>query len=160
MEQIELRLKELGIQLVEVPKPLGSYLPCVQTGNLLFLSGILPFQNGAILHFGKVGEAVTLQQAQEDARQAAVNMLSIVKAHIGDLDRIKRCVKVNGFVASAPNFYDQPKVINGCSDLLVEVFGDNGRHARTAVGVSLLPLNASVEIDFVLEVDETDIHKG
>jgi enamine deaminase RidA (YjgF/YER057c/UK114 family) len=153
MQQIESRLKELGIQLVELPKPLGSYLPCVQTGNLLFLSGILPFQNGAILHPGKVGETVTLQQAQEDARQVAVNMLSIVKAHVGDLDRIKRCVKVNGFVASASNFYDQPKVINGCSDLLVEVFGDNGRHARTAVGVSLLPLNASVEIDFVLEID-------
>jgi len=150
--QIESRLKELNIHLVELPKPLGSYVPCVQTGNLLFLSGVLPLRDGRLTRTGKVGATITLEEAREDARQIAVNMLSILKSHLGDLDRVKRCVKVNGFVASSPEFIDQPKVVNGCSDLLAEVFGDSGRHARAAVGVAVLPLDAPVEIDFVIEV--------
>lgn len=153
--QIESRLKELNIHLAELPKPLGSYVPCVQTGNLLFLSGVLPLREGKLTRTGKVGAAITLEQAQEDARQIAVNMLSILKTHLGDLDRVKRCVKVNGFVASSPEFIDQPKVVNGCSDLLAEVFGEAGRHARAAVGVAVLPLDAPVEIDFVIEISGT-----
>jgi enamine deaminase RidA (YjgF/YER057c/UK114 family) len=152
--QIEARLKELGIDLKELPKPLGSYVPCVQTGNLLFLSGVLPLREGKLIRTGKVGATVTLEQAQEDARQVAINALSIMKAHLGDLDRVTRCVKVNAFVASAPEFTDQPKVVNGCSDLIAEVFGDAGRHARAAVGVAVLPLDAPVEIDFIVEVTD------
>lgn len=150
--QIEKRLTELGIELTELPKPIGSYVPCVQTGNLLFLSGVLPLRSGKLSRTGKVGAAVTLEHAQEDARQVAINALSMLKTHLGDLDRVKRCVKVNAFVASAPEFTDQPKVVNGCSDLLVDVFGEAGRHARAAVGVAVLPLDAPVEIDFIVEI--------
>lgn len=150
--QIESKLKEMGIELTELPKPLGSYVPCVQTGNLLFLSGVLPLREGKLTRTGKVGATVTLEQAQEDARQAAINALSILKTHLGDLDRVQRCVKVNAFVASDPGFTDQPKVVNGCSDLLADVFGNAGRHARAAVGVAVLPLDAPVEIDFIVEV--------
>lgn len=153
--QIESRLKELNIRLAELPKPLGSYVPCVQTGNLLFLSGVLPLRDGKLMRTGKVGATITLEEAQEDARQIAINMLSILKMHLGDLDRVKRCVKVNGFVASSTEFIDQPKVVNGCSDLLAEVFGEAGRHARAAVGVAALPLDAPVEIDFVVEISGT-----
>jgi enamine deaminase RidA (YjgF/YER057c/UK114 family) len=149
---IDEKLKELGISLYEAPKPLGSYVTCVQTGNLLFLSGILPLRNGKLTRTGKVGETVSLDEAREDARQIVINALSVLKAHLGDLNRIGRCVKVNGFVASAADFYDQPKVLNGASDLLFEIFGEGGKHARAAVGVSALPLNAPVEIDFIFEI--------
>ncbi|HSW64050.1 MAG TPA: RidA family protein [Dissulfurispiraceae bacterium] len=148
---IEQRLHDLGIQLNELPKPLGSYVPCVRAGNLLFLSGVLPLRDGKLTRTGKVGESVTLQQAQEDAMQVAINALSILHVHLGSLERVKRCVKVNGFVASSPGFTQQPAVLNGCSDFLVEVFGDAGRHARSAVGVAVLPLDAPVEVDFIFE---------
>ena len=148
----EQRLASLGIQLAELPKPLGSYVPCVQTGNLLFLSGVLPLRDGKLTRTGKVGEAITLEQAREDARQIAINALSILKTHLGDLDRVARCVKVNGFVASATTFTQQPSVLNSCSDFLAEVFGEEGRHARAAVGVAVLPLDAPVEVDFIFEV--------
>lgn len=150
--QIEAKLKELGIELADLPKPLGSYVPCVQTGNLLFLSGVLPLRDGKLTRTGKLGGAILLEHGQEDARQIAINALSILKSYLGDLDRVKRCVKVNAFVASVPEFTDQPKVVNGCSDLLAGVFGDAGRHARAAVGVAVLPLDAPVEIDFIFEV--------
>lgn len=150
---IKQRLRELGIELQEGPKPLGSYVPCVQTGNLLFLSGILPLREGKLTRTGRVGEALTLEEAQDEARQIVVNALSVLKGHLGALNRISRCVKLNGFVASAPSFYDQPKVINAASDLLFDIFGEAGRHARAAVGVAVLPLNAAVEIDFIFEID-------
>ncbi|KAF0183980.1 MAG: endoribonuclease L-PSP [Nitrospirae bacterium] len=147
------RLRDLGIQLNELQRPLGSYVPCVETGTLLFLSGVLPLRDGKLARTGKVGETVTLQQAQEDARQVAINALSILHAHMGSLERVKRCVKVNGFIASSPGFTQQPAVLNACSDFLVEVFGgDAGRHARSAVGVAVLPLDAPVEIDFIFEI--------
>jgi enamine deaminase RidA (YjgF/YER057c/UK114 family) len=150
--KIEERLKELGITLLGLPKPLGSYVSCVQTGNLLFMSGVLPLRDGKLVRTGRVGEDISLDDANKDARQIVINAISALKAHLGDLDKICRCVKVNGFVASGADFYDQPKVLNGASDLLVEIFGEKGKHARSAVGVYALPLNAPVEVDFIFEV--------
>lgn len=150
----EEKLTELGIALPELPKPLGSYVPCVQAGNLLFLSGVLPMKEGRLSRTGKVGDAVSLEEAQEDARQCAINSIAILKSHLGSLKRVKRCVKINGFVASAESFFDQPKVINPASDLMFEIFGEAGRHARAAVGVYALPLNSPVEIDFIFEIQD------
>jgi enamine deaminase RidA (YjgF/YER057c/UK114 family) len=151
---IDEKLKQLGIQLTDLPKPLGSYVPCVQSGNLLFLSGVMPLRDGKLTRHGRVGETVSLEEAVEDSRQIVINAVSILKSYLGDLERVSRCIKVNGFVASAADFYDQPKVLNGASDLLFEIFGEAGRHARATVGVYALPLNAPVEIDFVFEVAE------
>jgi enamine deaminase RidA (YjgF/YER057c/UK114 family) len=150
----EERLKELGVELPAAPSPLGSYVPCVQTGNLLFLSGMLPLREGKLARTGRVGEAVSLIEGQEDARQAAVNALSILKEQLGSLDRVVRCVKVTGYVASAPNFTEQPKVLNAASDLLRDIFGDRGKHARVVVGVSVLPLNSPIEIEFIFEITD------
>ncbi|MCL4491100.1 MAG: RidA family protein [Nitrospirae bacterium] len=152
MKSPEDKLKELHISLPGAPKPLGSYVPCVQAGNLLFLSGMLPLRDGKLSRTGRVGESVTLQEAQEDARQTVINAFSVLKAQIGNLDRVRRCVKLNGYVASGPGFTEQPKVLNAASDLLFEVFGEAGRHARAAVGVYVLPLNSPVELDFIFEI--------
>ncbi len=149
----EERLKEMGIELPDLPKPLGSYVPFVRSGNLIFLSGMLPLRSGRLTRTGRVGEKVTLDEAVEDARTAAVNGLSVLKSAVGDLGKVRRCVKIAGYVASAPDFTDQPKVMNGASDLLFAVFGEAGRHSRAAVGVSVLPLNAPVEIEFLFEVE-------
>jgi len=151
---VDERLKELGIILPEAPKPLGSYVPCVQTGTLIFLSGNLPLKDGTLLYSGKLGDTVSLEEAQIACRQTVINALSVLKSHIGDLDKIARCVKLNGFVASSDTFTDQPKVLNAASELLFEIFGEKGRHARAAIGVNVLPLNSPVEIDFVFEVAE------
>jgi enamine deaminase RidA (YjgF/YER057c/UK114 family) len=148
----EEKLKQLGITLPDVPKPLGSYVPCVQTGNLLFLSGMLPLKDGHLIKAGRLGETVSIEEGQEYAKQAVINALSVVKSHFGSLDKNLRCVKVNGYVASAPDFTEQPKVINGASDFLFEVLAEAGKHARAAVGVAALPLNAPVEIDFIFEI--------
>ncbi|MEW6417466.1 MAG: RidA family protein [Nitrospirota bacterium] len=148
----EERLKKLGIELPEAPTPLGSYVPVVRTGNLVFLSGILPLREGKLTRTGRVGENISLDEAREDARTVTVNALSILKANIGSLDRVKRCIKITGYVASAPDFIEQPKVLNAVSDLMVEIFGENGRHARAAVGVNVLPLNSPMEIEFIFEV--------
>ncbi len=150
----EQRVKELGIVLPPAPAALGSYVPCVRSGNLLFLSGQLPLRDGKLLHTGRLGESVSISDAQEDARQAVLNALSNVKAFLGSLDRVAKCVKVNGYVASAPGFTDQPKVLNAASEMLRDIFGEQGRHARVAVGVSELPLNSPLEIDFIFEVNE------
>ncbi len=147
----EEKIRELGIHLAEPPKPLGSYVPCILTGNLLFLSGILPLRDGKLTRTGKVGESVTVPEAQEDARQAVINALSILKACAGSLDAISRCVKVNGYVASHPDFTEQSKVVNAASELLFEIFGERGRHARASIGVPVLPLNSTIEIDFIFE---------
>ncbi|TAL27523.1 MAG: RidA family protein [Nitrospirae bacterium] len=148
----EERLKELGISLPEAPRPLGSYVPCVQAGNLLFLSGILPLRDGKLMLTGRVGEAVSLGEAQGEAKQTVINALSVVRSHTGSIDRIKKCVKLTGFIASAPDFIEQPKVLNAASDFLFEIFGDEGRHARVAVGVSALPLNSPLEVEFIFEL--------
>jgi len=149
---IDEKLKQLGITLSEATKPLGSYVPCVQSGHLLFLSGVLPLRNGKLTRIGKVGESISLDDAREDARQVVVNALSLLKTNLGDLGRVGRCVKLNGYVASSADFTDQPKVLNAASDLLFVIFGEAGRHARSAVGVCSLPLDAPIEIDFIFEV--------
>jgi enamine deaminase RidA (YjgF/YER057c/UK114 family) len=149
---IEERLNKMGLTLPEPPKPLGSYVPYVRTGDLVYVSGMLPLKEGKLVCSGRVGESVGLEQAAEAARICAVNALGVLKTAVGRLDRVVRCVKVNGFVASTGEFTDQPKVINGASDFLFEIFGEAGRHARAAVGVNVLPLNSPVEIAFIFEV--------
>ena len=150
----EEKLKGLSIELPEVPKPLGSYVPFVKTGNLVYLSGMLPLKDGKLLKTGRVGEAVTLEDAVLCARTAAVNALAVLKSAIGSLERVKRCVKISGFVASSADFTDQPKVMNGASDFLFDIFGEAGIHARAAVGVNILPMNSPVEVEFIFEVME------
>ena len=146
------RLAELGLTLPAVAAPVASYVPAVRTGNLVWTSGQLPFVDGSLAATGKVGAEVDAGRAQELARVCALNALAAVAAEIGDLDRVRRVVKVVGYVASAPAFFGQPGVVNGASDLLSEVFGDAGRHARSAVGVAALPLDAPVEVEVVVEV--------
>jgi enamine deaminase RidA (YjgF/YER057c/UK114 family) len=152
MSSPEERLRELGIELPAAPAPVGSYVPSVMTGNLLYLSGMLPLRRGKLTRTGRVGESLSLDEAQEEARQAIISALSVVKAQIYTLERVMRCVKLTGYVASAPDFTDQPKVLNTASDLLYEVFGERGRHTRSAVGVQVLPLNAPIEIELILEI--------
>jgi enamine deaminase RidA (YjgF/YER057c/UK114 family) len=145
------RLKELGIELPEVAKPLASYVPAVRSGNLVYTSGQLPTQAGKLAATGKVGAGVTPEQGKEFARICALNALAAVDSLVG-VDSVTQVVKVVGFVASAPGFNGQPGVINGASDLLAEVFGDRGSHARSAVGVAELPLDSPVEVELVVEV--------
>ncbi|MEK6851797.1 MAG: RidA family protein [Candidatus Thermoplasmatota archaeon] len=145
------RLKELGIVLPPAAKPVASYVPVVLSGNLAFVSGQIARKGDHVIFRGKVGEAVSVEQGYSAARECALSALAAMEAE-GLLDRIARVVKLTGYVASAPGFADQPKVVNGASDLLVQVFGDQGRHARAAVGVAALPLGASVEVEFVFEV--------
>ena len=145
------RLGQLGIELPEVVKPLASYVPAVRSGNLVYTAGQLPMQAGKLAGIGKVGAVVSPEQAKELARICALNALAAVDALVG-IDAVTQVVKVVGFVASAPGFNGQPVVVNGASDLLAEVFGDRGSHARSAVGVSELPLDAPVEVELVVEV--------
>lgn len=146
------KLKELGIELPEAPTPLGAYIPLLRTGNLVFLSGILPLSQGKLLKQGRVGKEISLDEAREEARVATVNALSVLKSHLGSLDKVKRCVKITGYIASEPDFTEQPKVLNAASDLLFEIFGEKGRHVRSAIGVNVLPLNSPLEIEFIFEV--------
>lgn len=144
------RLAELGIALPAVVPPVASYVPAVSHGGLVFTSGQLPMVDGAMPHLGKVGGEVSPEDAKADARQCALNALAAIEAEIGSLDRVTRIVKVVGFVASAEGFQGQPGVINGASDVLGEIFGDAGKHARSAVGVAELPLGAPVEVELVV----------
>ena len=152
MSSPEERLTELGLALPSDSAPLASYVPAVRSGNLVFTSGQLPRLGGELQATGKVGAEVDAEQANDLAKTCALNALAAVKAEIGDLARVRRVVKVVGFVASAPDFTGQPGVINGASELLGEVFGDAGRHARSAVGVAVLPLDAPVEVEIIVEV--------
>jgi len=151
MNNIYESLKELGIELPMPVVPIGSYVPAVISGNQVYVSGQLPIRDGDLIHKGRVGEQVTLEQGAEAARIATINALSAITTVIDDLNKIKKIVKVNGYVMSAPGFYDQPKVINGASDLLFSIFGEAGMHSRSAVGVSNLPLGSCVEIDLIAE---------
>ena len=144
MDKIRQRLSDLGYAIYDAPAPVGSYVQCVRTGNLLHLSGGISV-NGDDKYFGKVGQELT-------ARAAILNRLAVIVQAVGSLEKVSRIVAVNGFVNAGPDFYDHPKVLNGASDLLVEAFGEIGRHSRTAVGVSALPLNVAVEISMVVEV--------
>ena len=148
---IEDKLKELDIELPEVTTPLGSYRPYVVSGNYIYVSGQLPLKDGELLYAGIVGEDVSLEDAAQAARACAVNSLAILKDATGDLNRINRIVKVTGYVASSEDFYKQADVINGASNLYFDVFGEKGIHARAAVGVYKLPINAPVEVDLVAE---------
>ena len=152
--RIEARLKELGIALPPAPTPAANYVPFVRTGSLVFISGQIPLRDGKPPPLGRVGDGLSVEDGASAARLCGLALLAQLKASCGgDLDRVRRCVKLGGFVASAPDFTAQPKVVNGASDLMVEVFGDAGRHARFAVGVNVLPLGVAVEVEGVFEVD-------
>ena len=151
MSTIEDRLTELGLKLPSVSKPVAAYVPAIVTGNLVFTAGQLPFVDGTLAATGKVGAEVSAEDAAQLARTCALNALAAASSVIGSLDRVTRIVKVVGFVASTPDFSGQPGVVNGASELLGEVFGEAGQHARSAVGVAVLPLDAPVEIELVLE---------
>ena len=149
---IEDKLKSLGITLPTPPKPAGSYIPVVITNKMAFVSGQIPIQDGKVVFTGKVSKDISVEEAQKAARLCVINGLAQLKAELGSLDKISKIVRVSGFVNSLPEFTDQPKVINGASDLLYEIFGEKGRHARIAVGVASLPLNSAVEVDLVAEI--------
>jgi len=146
------QLIRLGIELPPPPKPVASYVPAVLAGDLLFLSGILPFRDGHVAVTGKVGREVTVERGAEAARLALLNALAVVKQELGSLDRVRRVVRVVGHVASAEGFVQQPAVINGASDLLVQLFGEAGRHARVALGAAELPLHAAIELELLVQV--------
>lgn len=148
----EEKIKELGLELPQPPKPVATYVPAVRAGDLLFLSGVLPMHQGQLVWSGKLGRELRVEQGAEAARTALLNALAIVKQELGTLDRILRIVKVVGHIASADGFTDQPQVLNGASDLLVAIFGDAGRHARVAVGAVELPRGAAVEIELIVQV--------
>lgn len=146
------KLKELGIELPTPAKPIANYVKAVRVGNLLFLSGHGPTKADGSNMTGKVGKDLTIEQGYEAAKVTAIGLVATLKAELGDLNRVKRVVKVNGWVNCTPEFADQPKVINGCSDFLVSLFGENGKHARAAMGTVALPNNIAVEIEMVVEV--------
>ena len=151
MSTPEQRLEELGLSVPEVAKPVAAYVPALRSGNYVYTSGQVPLRDGKPLHTGKVGAEVTHDQAVESAQQCALNALAAIKAEV-PLDQIRRIVKLVVFVASTPEFTGQPQVANGASELVGEVFGDAGRHARSAVGTPVLPLDAPVEVEMVVEV--------
>ena len=150
---IEERLKTLEIVLPNPPTPSGSYIPAIKTGNLLFISGQIPMENGKVLFTGKVTDK-NLEIAQKSAKMCGVNLLAQIKRELGSLDKVTRIVRLSGFVNSDPEFYQHPKVINAASDLFFEIFGDKGKHSRIAVGVACLPLNSMTEIDAIIEFSE------
>jgi len=151
MTTISQKLSDLNITLPNAAAPAANYVPFVQSGNMLFISGQLPFENGQLIHKGRLGENVSIEDGYKAARQCAINIIAQIKA-AGGLEKVRRIVRLGGFVNSAADFTDQPKVVNGASDLFVEVFGDAGRHARAAVGVPALPLGVAVEVDAVVEL--------
>lgn len=153
MSTVSDRLAELGITLPKAPDPVASYIPAKRSGNLVYVSGQLPMRDGKLMATGTVPGAVDLETAQQCARQCVLNGLAAAAALVGSVDKITSVVRVGGFVSSDPGYADQPKVINGASDLLQEIFGESGRHARAAVGAVALPLDACVEVELILEVD-------
>jgi enamine deaminase RidA (YjgF/YER057c/UK114 family) len=150
--QIEAKLTQMGLSLPDPPQPVAAYLPAQQVGDLLFLSGTTCYVDGKPLFIGRLGRELSVEQGYAAARQTMLTLLSVVKVRLGDLDRVERIVKVNGYVNSSPDFDRQPEVINGASDLLEQVFGEQGKHARTSIGVNILPGNIPVEIEMVLQV--------
>jgi enamine deaminase RidA (YjgF/YER057c/UK114 family) len=150
---VEGKLKELGITLKEPPKPIANYVPYVRTGNVLTVSGQICLDgDGKLVAKGQLGGGVSIEDGQKAARACAINLLNQVKAAVGDLDKVKQVVRLGGFINSAPGFLDGPKVMNGASDLVVEVFGDKGKHARSTVGVAALPGDAAVEVEGTFEI--------
>ena len=149
----EEKLKELGIELPEAPVPAGNYIPAVKTGNLLFISGQIPLENGKVAYTGKVSDN-NLETAQKSAKSCAINILAQIKREAGSLDKVTKIVKLSGFVNSVPEFTQHPKVINAASDLMFEIFGEKGKHARIALGAGSLPLDSMTEIDAIVEISE------
>lgn len=145
-------LIRLGLELPAAPRPVGSYVPACRAGDLVFVSGVLPFRNGKIEHTGKLGKELTVKEGAAAAQLAALNGLAILEEILGDFSRLKQVVRLTGHVASAEGFVDQPAVINGASDLLVELLGDAGRHARLALGAFELPLHAPIELELIVQV--------
>jgi len=150
----ETRLKELGLSIPEIPPAAGAYVPAVRVGNLVFCSGQGPYKDGKFPYLGVVGSDLSLEEGYQAARIAALNCLAEICSIVGSIDNIVRVVQVRGFIASAPGFFDQPKVLNGASELLLDLFGESGRHARSALGTSVLPKNIPVEVEMVVEVKE------
>lgn len=153
MSAVTEKLAALGLTLPAVPAPVAAYVNCVRSGNLLYLSGGLPI-DGERKIIGKVPSEVSVEQAQEGARMIILNRLAVIQDAIGSLDKVKQVVSLGGFVNSEPDFYGHPQVINGASELLVEIFGDKGKHSRTALGATALPLNVAVEINLIVEVED------
>lgn len=153
MTTVEDKLHEMGLELPVAPSPVAAYVPCVRTGNLVFVSGQVPRLKGELAYRGHIGESLTVGDGMAAARICALNALSVVKNEIGSLDRIRRIVKVTGFVSSAPGFQQQPKVVDGASVFLGELLGERGKHARAAVGVNELPLGVAVELEMIVEVE-------
>jgi enamine deaminase RidA (YjgF/YER057c/UK114 family) len=153
VSQVEERLQQRGLQLPPKPSPMAQYVSAVSTGNLVFVAGHGPHRDGELIYKGKLGQDVDVERGYEAAQLVALNMLASLKAEIGDLDRVKRVVKLLGMVNCVPDFGQQPEVINGASDLLVDIFGERGRHARSAVGMAGLPRGISVEIEMIVEVE-------
>jgi enamine deaminase RidA (YjgF/YER057c/UK114 family) len=152
MGRIEERLRDLQLEIPEAPKPVAAYVPAKKVGNLIFTAGQLPMVNGELISKGLLGQDVEIEEANKAARICTLNALAAIKGVIGDLDLIQQIVRVVGYVASVPTFTQQPAVVNGASELLLEIFGDDGKHARSAVGMAVLPLNASVEIELTVEI--------
>jgi enamine deaminase RidA (YjgF/YER057c/UK114 family) len=152
MDAIEAKLRDMGHAIPELTPPVGTYVGAVRTGNLVFVSGHGPFRDGEWHYIGKLGRDMDVETAREAAHLVALNMLASLKAEIGTLDRVQRIVRLFGMVNSAPDFAEQPKVIDGASNLLVELFGDQGRHSRSAIGMGALPFGISVEIEMVVEI--------
>lgn len=152
--KVEAKIRELGVELPEMAMAAANYVPAVRTGNLIFLSGQGPVREDGTLIQGKVGADLTVQEGAEAARRAALLLLAALKAELGDLDRVRRIVKLLGMVNSPPGFTDHAGVMNGASDLLTAVFGEKGRHARSSVGMSSLPMNIAVEVEMIVEVGE------
>lgn len=152
MGAVETKLESLGIALPPTPKPVAAYIPAIQTGDLVLTSGQLPMVDGALKCTGALGRGLTLEQGVECARICALNALAAIKGVIGDLDRIEQVVKINGWIASADDFTDQAKVMNGASELIGQIFGNRGQHARAALGTNALPLGAPVEVEMIVRV--------
>ncbi len=150
---IEEKLKTLEITLPTPPTPAGSYVPAIKTGNLLFISGQIPMEDGKVIFTGKVTDD-NIETAKKSAKMCAINLLAQMKRELGSLDKVTKIVRISGFVNSDPEFYQHPKIINAASDLFFEIFGDKGKHSRIAVGVSCLPLNSMTEIDAIVEFSE------
>ena len=153
LSRIETKIQMIGLVLPEIPKPLASYVPAKQSGKLVFTAGQLPLVKGDLVSKGILGQDVLVEEAHKAAQICTLNALAAIKGVIGDLDRINQVVKVVGYVASTSTFTQQPAIINGASELLLEIFGEAGKHARSAVGMAVLPLNASVEVELIVEVD-------
>ena len=148
---LELQLNKLGFMLPASPKPVATYVPATRVGDLLFLSGVLPSREGKLMYQGKLGRDLSVQEGYEATQHTLLNALAIVRDELGSLEKIKKVVKMTGYVASADGFTGQPAVVNGASDLLVQLFGESGRHARVAVGVAELPLGAPVELELIVQ---------